>query len=325
MISKKLNILVTGIGGDIGIGIVSILNKIQYHSTLIGCDINNYPASKNQVDFFYNAPSAKDQGMYIDFLNKLCSKHNIDLIIPSSEIEIKVLSKTRNFFDENQIKLLINNDHIIDIFMDKLKTIKFFEENKIFYPKTFLFENFEDQLDYPFLVKRKFTAGSKGIFIVEDAQDLEYYRKKYSDSIVQEIVGDSEKEYTIGVFSDGNKTFNIAFQRKLGFGSLSRFVKLVNDPKIDELAKNISNFIHLKGSINIQVRKDEKGEYIPFEINPRLSSTLAFRSYFGFEDLKWWIDMIYGDEIEYKPIYKAGIGVKTLSEIYFELEEREEQ
>ena len=87
------------------------------------------------------------------------------------------------------------------------------------------------------------------------------------------------------------------------------------------MANNIANLTDLRGSINLQVRKNDDGEYLPFEINPRLSSTLAFRHHFGFEDLKWWIDSMFGSSIEVRPNYFKGIGVKTVSEVYFDMEE----
>jgi len=319
--SKKIRILVTGIGGDIGIGIIQYLKEIKYHLLLIGCDTNNYPASKNDVDHFLNAPNAAEKEKYLDFILKVCQKYRIDLIVPSSEKEIKVFNEQRDIFTNNNIELLINNAFIINTFMDKYKTIQFFKNNDIPYPKTYLMNNYNGELKFPYVLKLKETAGSKGIFIVNDKLDLNYYKSKYRDALVQEIVGDIDNEYTIGIFSDGIKTHQIAFQRYLGFGSLSRYVKIIHDDKIDQLAKKISELVKLKGSINIQVRKNKEGSYIPFEINPRLSSTLAFRHYFGFEDLKWWIELVYGNKIQYIPRYKEGIGVKTLSEVYFDLEE----
>lgn len=320
MINKKINILVTGIGGDIGIGITKILNEIKYHNTLVGCDTNKYPANKLNVHYFYSAPSAYNKKQYLNFIKEICSIHDINLIIPSSEIEIKTLSENI-FFIEEKIKILINNDQIINIFMDKLKTIEFFRANKIMHPKTYDIKNYNNQLEYPFLLKDKFTQGSKGVVKIEDIDDFNYYKKKYPNSIIQEIIGNDRNEFTIGVFSDGNKVYSIAFQRELGYGSLSKFVKRISDSKIEDLTKRIASIINLKGSINIQVRKNDNGEYIPFEINPRLSSTLAFRHYFGFKDLKWWIDFLYGSSLDYEPKYYNGIGVKTVSEVYFDLEE----
>lgn len=324
MNENPLKIFVTGIGGDIGMGILKCLKDINYHSILIGSDTNEHPAEKYNVDYFYIAPRASQRDEYIKFILDTCLKHGVNYLIPSSEKEIKVINDAKDKFSEYNINVLINNSKIIEVFMDKYKTIEFFKENKVIFPKTYLLSNFNNELNFPFILKLKESAGSKGIFIINDQTDLNYYKKKYQDAIVQEIIGDIDDEYTIGIYSNGTKTYNIAFQRYLGFGSLSREVKLVQDIKIDELANKISRITNLKGSINVQVRKDSEGNYVPFEINPRLSSTIYFRHYFGFEDLKWWLDLFLGNEIEYTPRFKGGIGVRTLGEVFFELKESEE-
>ena len=191
------------------------------------------------------------------------------------------------------------------------------------HPKTIAVDEFNNQMDFPFLMKNKFSQGSKGVFLIEDNDDYQYYKKKYPDSIIQEIVGDSENEFTIALFSDGETFHSIAFRRILGYEGLSKFVRLVKDCKIDDLATKIGKALNLRGDINIQVRRNHEGNYIPFEINPRISSTLAFRHYFGFEDLKWWINLACEneDEVFYESKYADGVGVKTVSEVYFDLKE----
>lgn len=323
MDNKPINILVTGVGGDIGMGIIRCLMDIKYHSILVGCDTNKYAAGRYYAEHFYIAPKASEKKAYIDFLLHKCQLHKIDIVIPSSEQEIKVINEYRKVFNDRKIIVLINDQRIVDTFLDKYKTIRFFEEKSIHFPRTYLMDNYNNEFEFPFIVKMKETAGSKGVFTVRDINDWEYIRKKYPDSIVQEIIGDIDAEYTIGIFSNGTETFNIAFQRYLGFGSLSRQVILVKDQKIDQLATKIAEAINLKGSINVQVRKDKNGNYIPFEINPRLSSTIYFRHFFGFEDLKWWIDMLFDRPIKYSPKFSKGVGVRTLSEVFFDLKREE--
>ena len=66
------------------------------------------------------------------------------------------------------------------------------------------------------------------------------------------------------------------------------------------------------------MRKTKRG-FIPFEINPRLSSTVYFRHFFGFKDVEWWIDMHEGNQIKYTLKYDKGIGVRTINETFFDL------
>lgn len=313
------NILVTGVGGDIGQSIIKCLQDIKYHSVLMGCDIDGYAAGKKVIDEFYKAPLASDEKKYLEFIKELIIAKNIHYIIPSTEQEIKFFNTHRNYYDSLKTKILINNSFIIETFSDKYETAKFFEKYHFPFPKTFLLSEYQKELDYPFLLKSREGAGSKGVFTINNEDELLYFRKTLKDAIIQEKLGSVDEEYTVGVFSDGKKAYYIAFRRYLGLGSLSRFVELVFDDKIEEFATKIAKLIELKGSINIQLRK-VNNKYYPFEINPRLSSTVYFRHFFGFEDVKWWIDLTEGKENSYSPKYNRGIGVRTLGETFFDLE-----
>lgn len=315
----KKNILVTGIGGDIGQGIIKCLIDVDYASNLYGCDLDKYAAGQKLVKGFFISPRVEVEEKYIKFLSKIIEEKNIEYIVPSTEAEIKLLGKYRKSQVFKDVNILINNQLILDTFLDKYNTITFFQENKIMCPKTYLVEEFQGQLPFPVILKSREGAGRKGFFIVNNNEDLMYFKRNYKKAIIQEMVGDIDHEYTIGVFSDGKKVNSIGFRRYLGYGSLSKYVEIENDTKIQELAEKIASITNLKGSINIQTRK-VNGEYIPFEINPRLSSTLYFRNYFGFQDLKWWIDINENIEVEYKSRYSKGIGIKTVGEVFFELE-----
>lgn len=315
----KKNILVTGIGGDIGQGILKCLIDFNYCSNLYGCDLDKYAAGQKLVNVFFISPRVDIEEEYITFLLKIINENNIEYIIPSTEPEINLLSKYRDIKEFHNVKILINNQLILGTFLDKYKTIEFLSRNNIQCPKTYLIDDFDGQLPFPVLLKLRQGAGRKGLYSVNNNEDLLYFKRNYKNSIIQEIIGDIDHEYTIGVFSDGEKVNSIGFRRYLGYGSLSKYVEIENDPKIQELAEKIAKLTNLKGSINIQTRK-LNGEYIPFEINPRLSSTLYFRNCFGFQDLKWWIDMNENISIEYKLKFTKGVGVKTVGEVFFGLE-----
>lgn len=316
---KKVNILVTGVGGDIGYGVLNCLKNINYHNKLVGCDINEYSIGRPQVDFFYMVPKTVQENKYIETILNISMKHDIDYIIPTSENEIKTYDKHRETFYSKGIQLLVNDSKILKIFLDKYETIQFFKNNNIPYPNTISLNEYKNEFKFPVVLKLRNSAGSKGVFVANDQIDIDYYKEKYDDILVQEMIGDSNNEYTIGVFSDGYTIRSIAFQRYLGYGSLSRQVKLIYDHKIDKLVNHIVNSINLKGCINIQVRKNDNGDYIPFEINPRLSSTVEFRHFFGFEDIRWWLDLYLGNKNSYEMKYTSGIGVRSLDTIYFKL------
>jgi carbamoyl-phosphate synthase large subunit len=137
--------------------------------------------------------------------------------------------------------------------------------------------------------------------------------------LIQEHIGQPDQEYTTGIFSDGKNISSITFKRKLGLGSLSVEVELADSLAMDQMAENIARQTNLIGSINIQTRLCN-GAFIPFEINPRFSSTVGFRKQFGFMDCFWWPKVALGEAYTYQKQYKSGRGVRSLTESYVEME-----
>jgi carbamoyl-phosphate synthase large subunit len=290
----------------------------SYNLDIIGCDIDPYAQGKKLVKKFLQAPKAIDKEKYFNFIKNIIKDYKIKYIYPSTEAEIEFFNNNRIFFKKSTI-VFINSPFIINTFLDKYETVNFFKKNGISYPKTFLIKNFKDQLNFPFFIKARKSCGRKGLLLINNSGEFEFYKKKITNAIVQEYIGTEDEEYTVGVFSDGKNIYSICFRRYLGYGSLTKFAELVNDDRIKILVEKIAKACKLEGSINVQLRKNAD-DYVPFEVNPRISSTVYFRHYFGFKDVKWWLDLKENKKIEYKLKYKKGIGVRTVGDVFFELE-----
>ena len=256
---KKLKILITGVGGDIGQSVVRCLRESSYKIYLIGTDIDPYAAGRIKVDKFFQSVKAEQSEEYLNILSDLIRKERTDYIIPTTEAEIKTFNLYRNHFIKGSTNILINNPLIVETFSDKLKTSHFFEQNNMLYPKTYSISEFNGEIPFPLIVKKREGCGSKGLAEVEDKHALLYFKRKYQDAIVQQIIGNEDEEYTTGVFSDGNRVFSIAFRRYLGYGSLTKYAELVVDRGLSDLAQRTAKACGLKGSINIQCRKTKSG------------------------------------------------------------------
>ncbi len=314
---NKRNVLATGIGGDVGQSVLKCLKEINGDFCLVGFDADPFAAGRELVETFYRAPLVKDSEKYFNFVKKILDEEDIAYVLPITEIEIEFFDKYRDHFEN--VTVLINKHDIIATFLDKYETVEFFKRNNLAYPKTYLIEDYNKELEYPFILKPRKGCGSRGLLVVNDAEEYNFLRKRTKNHIVQEIVGTEDEEYTVTVFSTGKEIYSIAFKRILGYGGLSKVAQLVHDGRLHILAENIAKFSSLEGSLNIQCRKTDSG-YIPFEVNPRFSSTVFTRHFFGFQDVKWWLDFKKGNVIEYTLRYKKGVAVRTIGETFFELQ-----
>jgi len=203
----------------------------------------------------------------------------------------------------------------IAMLFDKYNCIKLVKTAGLAVPYTEAGENVPTI--YPCIMKKRKGSGSKGLKILYDEHDYEYYKRMNGDVIIQEYLKPHNQEYTCGVY----KTFNekprvIVLLRDLHEG-LSRYAEVVKDEEIEDYCKRIAIFINLDGSINIQLIKTAEGPKL-FEINPRFSSTAIFRNHVGFKDVIWSIQDKIPGEKKTSFNYKNALG-KKFFRIYSEL------
>lgn len=307
-------ILVTAIGGDVGYGIIKSIKKSNYDLYIIGCDIKKYNCSYDLVDEFHSSPAYGNKDEWWNFILKLILRNKIDIFWPVTEPEIKIVNEQK--LKLHNVKIIMNSSYILEIAMDKLKTAEFLSKAGIFTPRTWgrleacLFK-------YPLVVKEKFGCGSYGVKLVDSKKELTDAIKRMRDPIIQEYIGNESEEYTLTVFSDGQVVNFICFRRTLGFEGMSKFIELVYSDKLEEIAYKIAKIFNLRGSINIQMRKQDEIFYV-FEINPRISSTIGFRSLLGFNDVTWWIDLVEGKKLKkYEYPNEKVYGVRSVEEKIF--------
>ena len=303
---NKINILLTAIGGDIGYSIYKILKEQDFIDNIICTDISKDSAGAKLCKNFVRVSKATDNN-YISDLEKLVEKYRIDLVIPTSEPELRFFhaNKTDNILSAKIIKASYD---AMEIGFNKYKTYEFLKNNNLPYPWT---EKTQPK-NLPCIYKDSEGCGSKGICLIENDEDLKYYSKKYPDYIFQEYIeGD---EYTCGLYGSKYDIRTIIFKRELK-GGLTGHGILIKDKQIEDVLIKIAKDINLKGSINVQLRK-EKTEPFVFEINPRFSSTVLFRDKLGFCDLIWSLKEACNIPIEeYKLINKNVEFYKIYDEI----------
>ena len=287
-------IFITAIGGDIGYGIIKSLKKSHHNLYIIGCDIQKYNFAYDLIDEFHSSPPYKNEEKWMEFVTEILKNQGVDYFWPVTEPEIKIVDKNKSVF--NDYVVIMNNTNILEVAMDKGKTADCLLKAGILTPATWR-EIESCNKKFPMVVKEKFGCGSHSVSIVQNYDELVEEFHSMKEPIIQTYVGNSDDEYTMAVFSDGNVVNSIAFKRVLGYGGMSIFVELVHDAATEVIAEKLAKIFELRGSINIQMRKVDS-KYCVFEINPRISSTMGFRHQLGFNDAAWWIDMFEGEKIE---------------------------
>ena len=285
-----MRILVSGAGGDIGQSIGRILRNYYTGAKVLGCDTHKqFMAS----DIFHSTIVVEPafSSLYTEDLSKHIAANAIDLFIPTSEPELRLLSSNHALEQSLPAYCLMANPLARSIGFDKLETSRHLESAGLPSPWAYSASDFlNGPPELPSIFKSRSSAGNTSVFLVESRKEARCYQELFPGFMWQEYLPCSLGEFTCGVYRclDGS-TRVLAMRRRLSSG-VTAFAEVVRDQSIEELCCSIAESLDLHGSINVQLRVVEGLGPMVFEINPRFSSTVGMRHHVGFRDLIWSIE-----------------------------------
>lgn len=277
-------ILVTAVGGDIGQAIVRVLRRTEGVHRVIGMDaMDDHPAA-TLVDAFHRVPRADDPN-YRSVLSDIVRRERVDAVIPVSEPEIAVLHAAYPNHVLDGVPLLMPGGVVLPTCLDKQDTMRVLARERIPVPWTI---SVADGMPHalPCILKDRNSWGSKNIVRIDDESAAAFWASRRPHGIFQELLLPDDEEYTCGVFRSRSGETRVIVLRRTLEGAQTGKAVVVHDAAIGVLCDRIAHAFALRGSMNVQLRKTARGP-IPFEINPRFSSTVIFRELLGFRDLAW--------------------------------------
>lgn len=312
----KYNILVTGVGAIIGYGIIQSLRKSSFPLNIVGIDIYEDAYGAATADRFYQGVLASGPD-FIDFINTIAEREKIDLIIPGIEQDLYALFQNR---EKVKAKVVMNNDLCIRLSKDKWQTYLYLREhfclNLIPTLTNASFEECSQVLGLPFLLKPKSSYASKGIQIINNKQEFDFYSRSQMENLLfQKIVGSMNSEFTVSVFGDGKGGFfdSIILKRSLsGEGATSK-ATVVDNENISAYVAQLVNVLQPVGPTNIQLRMEGEVPYL-LEINPRISSACSLRTAFGYNEPDMCIDYFLLNNTIRPAVKKKGSAVRFIDD-----------
>lgn len=286
--NKKVNILVTGCGGDIGQSIGKILLESELISNIYGCDISDKNAARFIFPNFFLGLRFTDEN-YIPNLERFIADNDISLVIPIAEPELRFFSKSKLLEKLGNAQIITASALALEIGFDKLKTSQFLEEKGLPFPVTHDVADVEKVEKFPVILKSKTGSGSANVYKVNEDETFQMLKQNNPEFIVQEFLEGDNGEFTCGVFRSKDGIVRTMILKRELMGGFSGYGEVIENEEIDKILIGIADKLNLIGSINVQLRLTKKGPVV-FEINPRFSSTVRFRDLFGFKDVIWSIE-----------------------------------
>lgn len=296
--SREYRVLVTGVGAIIGYGLINCLKRSKYNVYVVGMDIYEDAYGREICDEFIQAKYACDPD-YPNFIKKIMSEKNIDLVLFGTEQEITRLSQAKDEMGEYYNRLVINNPDVLTLSEDKWSTYQFLVENGFEAIPSRIeggYKEIATQFGTPFLLKPRQSYACKGIEKISTEEEFDFFKKRSGEQfMVQKIIGDIEHEYTAAVFGDGvgGSTKPIILKRKLSQEGATAKAETISSPEIERMIKSYCKLLKPIGPTNFQFRSEGEKFYL-LEINPRISSSTSIREAFGYNEaemcIRFWVE-----------------------------------
>ncbi len=338
---KPINILLT-CSSFHAVGIIDCLknnpDNVPVNVYVTNCSFYDLPPSEC-CDGTFVVPMVYDD-TYIQTLLNICYEKDIDIIFPTSSLELERMAQYENYFTEHGIKVSVSNLESIIIAGDKVKSGEMFSQ---FMPRQAIANNAYDVLEFSRQVKDICCkpinlCGGKGFAVVDEekSSDVSFfhaYGKKHYITLWQ-LCKAVEKcpypmllqeyhygnDYVAGAMAvNGTMThFACCHATKLEFGATVEG-EIVNSPECAKIASNVIKSLGIDGNVGFDFIVKDDGTVILVDINLRVNATVQFYAKAGL-NLPWLrVKQLIGEDIYlYKPEIDYGLKVvKYFSAHYF--------
>jgi carbamoyl-phosphate synthase large subunit len=267
--NHKKVLLFTGGGGPSSEALFRLLSD-RYEIHLADADIEAKP---HLIPFshWHQIPIATSP-KFIEEVRKLSQDLQIDLLVPGVDEELVSLAYSKETFT---CDFLLPPLDFIQSHLDKLASNQILKIRGIDVPKTEL-PSRRDRVSFPCVVKPRKGRGSRGFAIIHSEKELDAYlllsRSESDNFIIQELL--TGNEYTVMMLADKKGLLRAVVPVRV---FLKKGITIRAETDDNENIVNACRKIHeskpVPGYYNIQLIESADGSVMPFEINPRISTT----------------------------------------------------
>jgi carbamoyl-phosphate synthase large subunit len=329
---REIKVLISAIGHPTSPGVIeSIKNNGERDVKVIGVDMNPSVIIQSILDKFYQVPSYSDPELsdphYIDSILEICKKEKIDVYYAQQEEEGIFSSKRKQEFEDLGVKVIRPASHeVLEISNNKRKFHEFFKKENIPHSNFRVINQLSEleekilELGYPVkdvFLKPTVSVGGRGAILV--SENIAYYKyergdssPKYNLKTIKEMFSKIDQKkfpeliameyltgeyYSVDVLSKkGNVIYSVPKKRIKGNASNTIIGQVDNNEKVLEQAKKACKVFGFSFLQNYEMKMNEDGEPMIYDINPRGGASLAFCKAAGVNLMYYAIKMALGEE-----------------------------
>ncbi|HEV3022159.1 MAG TPA: ATP-grasp domain-containing protein, partial [Pirellulales bacterium] len=227
----------------------------------------------------YTVPRVADEGEFIAALLAICARERIEVVFPSTDIELAALAANRTAFDDLGIRVAVSAPAWLEVVADKRRLYTFLAENG--FPVLPLAVPWSPDAAFPLLGKPRQGWGGRGHVRVHSPTEwLALDREALRSGYVWQPYLDGADEYSVD--------FAIDFQGRLSALSIRKRVRTVggfaviaaadDDAQSAALAQRLAALTVARGGcgiFNVQVLSHRGRRYVS-DVNARIGTSAVF-------------------------------------------------
>ncbi len=299
----SLSILFTCIGRR-----VSLLNsfrraarQLKINASFFGTDTTELSSALQLCDkgFLVKPITHPD---YIRQLLTIVKTNKVKLLVPTVDLDLKLLAKNKSKFTAMGCCVLISTPKVVDICQDKRKTYRFLLKNGFDTPVTISVRTASrtnrvgaGKLNWPCFLKPWDGYASRGNAVVKNRKELLFFAKRVPNPICQEFIDGTE--HTCDVYVDFSMKVRCVVPRKrieVRAGEVSKGQVAKHPVICSEAARLVETLGAGPGVITLQLflTRDDRIRFI--EINPRFGGGVPLSIKAGANFPKWILQELLG-------------------------------
>lgn len=268
------------------------------------CRVSVYVANCNEEDL---PPSSCCDGTfvvpkltapnYINHILFLCKEYSIDIIMPTSSLELVLMAKNKDLFNKHGVIVSVSSLESLSIANNKIKLWKHFKDVM---PSQQVVFNVKEARDFigrfeSVCCKPADLYGGKGFAVIDDENSINtslfhaYGKKHYiSHEQLYEIVEKSPNgiilqeyhkgaDYMVSVLAENGRVLYLCGY----WGDVVEFGAVVKDriadlPKAYEIAEMVVQRLGIDGNVGFDFIVKDDGTVLLLDVNLRINATLQF-------------------------------------------------
>jgi carbamoylphosphate synthase large subunit len=295
-------ILITGAGGPAGVNFTQSLRIAPEKLLLTGTEANHYYMHLASTDKIYQVPRATDLA-YIDQINEIITKENIDFVHPQPDIEVKAVSENR---EKLKAPTFLPSKTAVVICQDKFRSAEAWKRKGIPVAQTIELKKEADigrafeELRSPLWIRARWGAGGKGSTPADNPDTavswIRYWKSRHKEweFIAQEYLTGRNIGFH-SLWKEGELVTSMARERlqyiyphlaPSGITGTPSVQRTVHDDKVNEVATDAVLAVDkdFNGIACVDLKENGEGAPRATEINAGRMFTTSF--FFSFASKK---------------------------------------